>query len=335
MRWKTDVKKQAALRPVQTGGRLPVDIDAVFRCISRWRSFLPNPSISDDTRWFVMRAPCPRSAIVDGFLSKQAGNRASFTITKLAHTGADKYSQVYFGQLDGVNQEVVLKLLDDRCIPPGSEDAFEFLKYSGSLLTGLIVAEDMLRREEAVYEDRLKYLQGTMIPHCYGFHYVCQSLPLLQLEVIIADETYKVTLPDGWRAPGILLERITGPAFHEIDLQPDLGAPRPMHLDLVNSYSTFSVITQRASSSSLEEGILRELFDTPGSSTMIGMEASFFARQLVATIPTTSSTNSSALTSDLQSSTPGPLIIGLKARSHDLHPCPDFLEHKVSKYGNL
>ena len=47
---------------------------------------------------------------------------------------------------------------------------------SGSLpnegFLDLNFADDMMRREEAVYNDRLRHLQGSMIPHCYGFHKV-------------------------------------------------------------------------------------------------------------------------------------------------------------------
>ena len=172
MQWKANVRKEAQLRPVQVGDTLSVDVDGLFREISRWRSPLPSSTIPEDTREEIMRAPRLRDTAVDVFLSNNSATKVNFKVTAIVQSGVDKYSQVYFGRLQGVEHDLALKLVDERFIPSPPGDAFQDRKRKRELLLGVVTAEDMLRREEAVYEDKLKYLQGTMLPHCYGFHTV-------------------------------------------------------------------------------------------------------------------------------------------------------------------
>jgi hypothetical protein len=44
----------------------------------------------------------------------------------------------------------------------------------------LIIGNDMMRREEGGYNDRLKDLHGSLILHCHGFHYVCIKFTVLR-----------------------------------------------------------------------------------------------------------------------------------------------------------
>ena len=172
--WKTRIEKQAEAQPLRVGDVLDVTVDAVFRRFARWRSPFPSTPIPEETREVVMRAPRPRFTDLDAFLSSNTANSVHFTITSLVRVGSGKFSQVVFGKFNEMPQyELALKLMDERLILLPPTTAFdESTKGDAERLRGVETAEDMLRREEGVYEDKLKYLQGTMIPHCYGFHTV-------------------------------------------------------------------------------------------------------------------------------------------------------------------
>lgn len=101
----------------------------------------------------------------------------TFTITAMLSGGSKKYSQVFSGRLEGTEEEVCLKLLDERYFPVPMYNVEDLPMCR--LLRLNFCAEDMIRREEGVYEDRLKHLQGTLIPHCYGFHLSPAHMPHL------------------------------------------------------------------------------------------------------------------------------------------------------------
>jgi len=186
LKWKAKVRMQAEAQPVKVGDTLSVDVGSLFRRIARWRSPFPTGSIPERTREAVMRAPRARFAQLDAFLSENATKKVPFTVTALVHVGVDKFSQVFFGNFEALPQyEIALKLIDERLIPLPEKTAFdEITSGKEQRLLGVETAEDMLRREEGVYEDKLKYLQGTMIPHCYGFHTV-RNLLFMRLSLLI------------------------------------------------------------------------------------------------------------------------------------------------------
>ena len=188
LEWKAAVRMQAQAQPVKVGDTLFVDIGALFRRIAHWRSPFPTASIPEQTREAIMRAPRARFVQLDAFLSENANQKVPFTVTSLVHVGVDKISQVFFGKFEAMPQyEIALKLIDERLIPLPEKTAFdETTNGKEHRLLGVETAEDMLRREEGVYEDKLKYLQGTMIPHCYGFHTVSIILRMhLALRILI------------------------------------------------------------------------------------------------------------------------------------------------------
>lgn len=96
----------------------------------------------------------------------------SFKVTHVFQTGWKTFSQVCtsfasdaFSRQSG---ELCLKLYDERLFPhPDYRSDLDPLRP----LKDWNIAEDMAKREEAAY-DRLQSLQGTRVPHSYGFYYV-------------------------------------------------------------------------------------------------------------------------------------------------------------------
>ena len=121
-----------------------------------------------------MRHVRPRDAAIDQAISQASlnGHSLSFKITDIKRAGADYFSQVYFGTLEGTTRIIYLKLFDERLFPFRQRPEYGDGVKPETQLLNLNFADDMMRREEGVYCDRLQYLQGSMIPHCYGFHIV-------------------------------------------------------------------------------------------------------------------------------------------------------------------
>jgi hypothetical protein len=137
-----------------------------------WRSPTPLWTLPDTDRSMVMQHPRQRDEVAEGALASSDG--LTFHVTHLARVEDDTYSQVVFGVLKKhnvvVSSEMCLKLFDERRFPVGDYDDNDCTPFA-ERLDSWNVAEDMARREEAAY-DRLRYLQGTMLPHSYGFYQV-------------------------------------------------------------------------------------------------------------------------------------------------------------------
>ncbi|ETW77208.1 hypothetical protein HETIRDRAFT_174152 [Heterobasidion irregulare TC 32-1] len=200
MRWRVWAAQQA-LDPqtrVEPGSVLSVDCDGFRRKHCLWRCPFPNPRPPQETIDIVTRSPRPRDSTIDRAIAEasSSGNRLSFEITDVKREGLEYFSQVYVGRLQGVAQAVCLKLFDERLFPFTHEPQYGNHVRPETQLLNLNFADDMMRREEAVYCDRLQYLQGSLIPHCYGFHIF--------------------TLPDGWEVLGFFMELIDGPSLWEV-----------------------------------------------------------------------------------------------------------------------
>ncbi|KAI0804642.1 hypothetical protein BC629DRAFT_1488608 [Irpex lacteus] len=139
----------------------------------------------------------PRDETTDGLLKEN--DTLSFTVTKVVRVGMEEWSQVVFGRLSGHDKDLCLKILDERQFPFPERHEDQFTEASGvpecSRLPSLVFSEDLVNREAAVYR-RLPELQGSLVPHCYGFHLV--------------------TLPSGWQAYGVLLELIDAPTLYQL-----------------------------------------------------------------------------------------------------------------------
>ncbi|THH28364.1 hypothetical protein EUX98_g5819 [Antrodiella citrinella] len=151
-----------------------------------------------ETLDFVLQDPRPRKLRVDSILKSAAETGAlRFKITDGHRHEPDTFFGVFVGRLewtaagsDEVSEacetDICLKLFDETMFPippkkplaqyrPRAGEEFEppnttqrspFLRRA---FHSMKFANDMMRHELAVYE-RLQYLQGTLLPHAYGFH---------------------------------------------------------------------------------------------------------------------------------------------------------------------
>ena len=174
--WRVWAGRQA-LDPqtrIKRGSVLHVDFNGFARKHHLWRSPFPNPCPPQETLDIIMRHVRPRDAAIDQAISQASlnGHSLSFKITDIKRAGADYFSQVYFGTLEGTTRIICLKLFDERLFPFRQRPEYGDGVKPETQLLNFNFADDMMRREEGVYCDRLQYLQGSMIPHCYGFHIV-------------------------------------------------------------------------------------------------------------------------------------------------------------------
>ncbi|KAF7329833.1 hypothetical protein MKEN_00246700 [Mycena kentingensis (nom. inval.)] len=207
--WKEQVSEYMANNPVPVGAQLGVQLDALANDEDLWRCPFPSPVVPRETYEAVTRAPRMRNRDVDEILESKRGS-LSFEVTRVVRHEVNTFSQVFFGVLHGgdgrKSSPVCLKLYLDLMFPvngrslrkkfgpPLSDLWFDQIPISDRLAS-LHYAEDMVRREEAAY-DRLREYQGTLIPHCYGFH--------------------RFTLPSGTTAYGVLMEIISGSALADL-----------------------------------------------------------------------------------------------------------------------
>lgn len=248
--WKSKISGTSEV--LQAGMTLTVECGGFSRYHPIIRSPYPNQPVPQDTLDIVKRAKRNRNAHIDDLIIKE-NVELPFNITRAIRAGPEMFSQVFFGTLDGC--ELCLKLFDERFFPTprlnefhvredmyGNEDINEdYVEGSDEdpgddpafRLWSLNFADDMMRREEGVYLDRLEYLQGSLIPHCYGFHYVCVS-PF----IISCTDTIQIKLPDGHKVLGMLLEVIHGPSLYEIDLPEQ---PEPIQRNMVRQSSSCPV----------------------------------------------------------------------------------------------
>ncbi|KAJ7068525.1 hypothetical protein C8F01DRAFT_979073 [Mycena amicta] len=171
--WKEEASRHMKERSVVSGDCLRVEVNAFSAEELPWRCPFPHSPIPDETRLYVMRNPRPRLTAVDEILA--CGKTLDFEVVEVIHHKPDIFSQVFFGvlrALDGrVSPPVCLKLFLDIWFPIKRELLMEYfeLEDPSEHLHPVNFPDDMVRREEAAY-DRLCEYQGTLIPHCYGFH---------------------------------------------------------------------------------------------------------------------------------------------------------------------
>lgn len=93
----------------------------------------------------------------------------------------------------------------DQCEPEGKMvGLLPELRVKGYLA----FAADSMRREHAAY-DRLRSLQGTLLPYCYGFHQVC-SITIICFVYILISLYLQFQLPTGHEVYGFFTEDVQG-----------------------------------------------------------------------------------------------------------------------------
>lgn len=202
--WRSAIAENAARHPLSPGDILFGEKDACIRLLEPLRSLLPNPNVPQLDKVHKR----PRHVDLDAFLAPRTDFR--FEATRALHTGPDKYSQVVLGRFVGSEHTVCVRVFDERRFPV-NEDDYEDLPDEKRLLD-LHFADDLVRCEESAYH-YLEHLQGSVIPHCYGFH---QASVSCVFSFFFANRRMdQFTFPDGWRAFGLVMEVIEGNSFDE------------------------------------------------------------------------------------------------------------------------
>ncbi|KAF7297273.1 hypothetical protein MIND_00960500 [Mycena indigotica] len=207
LNWKEKEAARFSERPVIPGTSFTIDINAFQHEEKEWRCCFPNQPIPARTKDFVGRYPRPRSITIDQLFDSQQG--LTFQVTDIIRHKPNTFSQVFFGVLcssDGtVSPKICLKLFVGAMFPVDEDDLLDdFVTTQPPFRLGsLNYPEDLVRREEAAYK-RLQKHQGTLIPHCYGFH--------------------QFTMQGSLNAYGVLLEAIPGSSLAQVDpLKWELG----------------------------------------------------------------------------------------------------------------
>ncbi|TFK47637.1 hypothetical protein OE88DRAFT_1811078 [Heliocybe sulcata] len=198
LQWKQTMENDALLHALRPGQMVSICVDFFrdrYSCHRR-SPLYTLPPVPDETMNIVTEITRPRSSTVDQMLRRHKLKTVAFEVTHVVQAGWGKYSQVFFGRLSGTTQQLCLKVYDERLFHVDKETNF-FDKRPELRLQYLNYAVDLVRREEAVY-DCLQDMQGSLIPHCYGFH--------------------QVTLPDGSQWLAVLLEVIDAPDLSEAGL---------------------------------------------------------------------------------------------------------------------
>lgn len=170
--WRSRLMREASEQILRTTQTLKIRPHQFSR-----QYFAPSPYpklvLPPETLHSVTSSPRPRDFVIDTLLNSNA--ILSFTITHVARAKANAWSQVVFGRLVDHGRPVCLKIFDERLFPcPLVESHIEAIPPWWRF-TDAVVSEDLVRQEVAIY-DRVKELQGTILPHFYGVHLVSPAL---------------------------------------------------------------------------------------------------------------------------------------------------------------
>lgn len=237
--WKTGAHRAALARPLRLNDSLDVHVDAFLQREHLLRFILPLEKTPQETLDLLMKYPRPRQSEVDDILTHARERKGTlrFRITKTSRSRNTAFSVIAFGKLEWFISEsdasaetpaprlqteadVCLKLFDETLFPlPSLEECEDDFRLSEpeERLSGVNYAVDMMRQEMAVYE-RLQYLQGTLLPHNYGFHEVGASTHLLHNHTHVVFHLQFILPGDGRKLYGFFMETIHGFPLSAVDL---------------------------------------------------------------------------------------------------------------------
>lgn len=170
--WHRHINQAAITHPVSPGTKFLIGPHEFSSRHMLHRSPYPFTELPQDTVDSVMHDRRPRNDSVHNILSTQTS--PTFTVLEIKSGGPEHWSQVFYGHIEGCEEVLCLKVFDERYFNIFSEDDIGFGggPSPNRRLLYLNPSEDLVRREETVYH-RLQDYQGTLLPHCYGFHLVC------------------------------------------------------------------------------------------------------------------------------------------------------------------
>ncbi|KAI0792681.1 hypothetical protein C8Q75DRAFT_804411 [Abortiporus biennis] len=150
------------------------------------QSSFPMQSLPKETIESVSNSFRPRDntidAILDPCFKPNSDINIFFKVTQVVRHEPDVYFQIFIGVLctkEGIikSHPLYLKLFiegmfpidEERLLNEYDEDHISFKEDPSKRLSSLYFADDMIKRERFAH-DRLRSFEGTLLPHCYGFH---------------------------------------------------------------------------------------------------------------------------------------------------------------------
>ncbi|KAK1215343.1 hypothetical protein PQX77_022049 [Marasmius sp. AFHP31] len=235
VKWKKNAQDSSLSNPLVVNDELLIVVDAFAKREPTLCFRLPLEKPPTDSLDVLTRRPRPRSQEVDDLLSLSASSEGTlrYRVTDIIKRECGKFSQVTFGTLlwtskDGKIQrgseaKLCLKMFDETLFPIPDMDEYDdsnswYAHVMGATgpkyrLGGVYFAPDMVRGEMAVY-DRLRYLQGTLLLHTYGFH--------------------EIILPSSRSIYGFLMEVAPGDSLSSFPIKEQ---PEPVQIDLIRRLS--------------------------------------------------------------------------------------------------
>lgn len=184
--WKKKIDRLGQDEVIEVGTTLTGSPNGLLDKLEPFRSPFPDRKLPDATQARVNRLQRPRSSFLDEIVSLPF----TFTIDEIVRKGPGMWAQVMFGTispLDKANNthislpRVCVKLYDERFFnTPEHETGFDsdsdglgwgVLPLRHPLEYSFREAATLARCEEAAYYS-MRNVQGSFIPHCYGFHVV-------------------------------------------------------------------------------------------------------------------------------------------------------------------
>ncbi|KAJ3544782.1 hypothetical protein NM688_g5703 [Phlebia brevispora] len=162
--WRAYVQDEGLKRPIMPGTTVALEPGGFARRQGLIRSPFAYHQFPQDTidSIFGRRARRPREAVLDKILTSLEA--ITVTITQPVRTGAEHFSQVFFGQVSGCDEVVCIELYDVRYFPIPDEDDIECVMGPPHIrLGGLNYSEDLGRREESVYDSLSDLQEGLSL----------------------------------------------------------------------------------------------------------------------------------------------------------------------------
>lgn len=208
--WKLWVEKDALLTIINPGSILSINVDGFVRRHLRHRSPFRSIPLEPETLQIATCHPRQRDTSLDSLLAQNTD--LSFKFTRVIRSGPNHWSQAFFGRVPQSDRVVCLKVFDERFFLVPEPDYKDSLWYPYERLRTFNAAVELVQREEGVY-DRVRYLQGSLIMGSMryvslsGFRNRAQQLIMSYIQI---------TMPDGWKCFGMLMEVIDGPSLGKI-----------------------------------------------------------------------------------------------------------------------
>lgn len=207
---------EAKKKPILPGADLVLEANELRRHHGILKPCYPSLSLPADTVAVISRGLRPCNKSLQDSLGNMSCTTLQLEVTEVKHAPDVAFSHVFLVRVQGYSGIFCLKVYDERFFPVQHEEhQYYSLQVSSKRLPCLKYATDIAKQEAAVYE-RLKDMQGTLIPHCYGAHLVSWTKLFVAVNLIEA----QITLPDGWKAYGLLMEFISGPTLADLDCGP-------------------------------------------------------------------------------------------------------------------